>query len=157
MASLGAKRLPKELKKVVENRPPGVRDVGLVSDTNLFAWWFLIDGPVGGPYEGGKWRVIATAPESYPNTPPTFRFEGKIWHPGVDEKSGAVCQDLLNVEKGTWAASMTMGQAIEALLQMLDVSGGCGLQVNTEAAAQLANDRAQFNATAIEWTRKYGK
>lgn len=44
-------------------------------------------------------------PEDYPRSPPKASFRTKIWHPNVDEGTGAVCVDML---KRDWKADLTV-------------------------------------------------
>lgn len=44
-------------------------------------------------------------PEDYPKSPPKATFRTRIWHPNVEEKSGAVCVDTL---KRDWRAELTL-------------------------------------------------
>lgn len=43
-------------------------------------------------------------PEDYPQSPPKAFFKTRIWHPNVEESTGAVCVDTL---KRDWEPKLT--------------------------------------------------
>ena len=44
-------------------------------------------------------------PEDYPTSPPKATFKTRIWHPNVEESTGAVCVDTL---KRDWKSTLTL-------------------------------------------------
>lgn len=65
----------------------------------------LLTGPQGTPYSQGLWRLHLKIPNDYPKNPPKASFRTRIWHPNVDETSGAVCVDTL---KRDWEPKLTL-------------------------------------------------
>jgi ubiquitin-conjugating enzyme E2 S len=65
----------------------------------------LLTGPPGTPYAEGLWRLHLKIPDDYPNSPPKAVFRTKIWHPNVEENTGAVCVDTL---KKDWQSKLTL-------------------------------------------------
>lgn len=65
----------------------------------------LLTGPQGTPYSQGLWRLHLRMPEDYPQSPPKAAFRTRIWHPNVDESTGAVCVDTL---KKDWEPKLTL-------------------------------------------------
>lgn len=65
----------------------------------------LLTGPQGTPYSQGLWRLHLKMPEDYPRNPPKASFKTRIWHPNVEELSGAVCVDTL---KRDWRPKLTL-------------------------------------------------
>jgi ubiquitin-conjugating enzyme E2 S len=65
----------------------------------------LLAGPQGTPYSQGLWRLHLKMPEDYPKSPPKATFKTRIWHPNVEESTGAVCVDTL---KRDWKSSLTL-------------------------------------------------
>lgn len=65
----------------------------------------FLTGPPGTPYSEGLWLLHLKVPDDYPNSPPKATFRTRIWHPNVEELSGAVCVDTL---KRDWQAKLTL-------------------------------------------------
>ncbi|KAJ6013454.1 Ubiquitin-conjugating enzyme E2 [Penicillium herquei] len=65
----------------------------------------LLTGPPGTPYSEGLWRLYLKMPQDYPNSPPKATFRTRIWHPNVEEMTGAVCVDTL---KRDWQSTLTL-------------------------------------------------
>ncbi|KAE8373022.1 ubiquitin-conjugating enzyme/RWD-like protein [Aspergillus bertholletiae] len=104
----------------------------------------LLAGPQGTPYSHGLWRVHLKIPDDYPKSPPKATFKTRIWHPNVEELTGAVCVDTL---KRDWKATLTLKDVlvtISCLLiypnpdSALNSAAGALLQENYEAFARQA-------------------
>lgn len=65
----------------------------------------MLAGPHGTPYSAGLWRLQLRIPEDYPASPPKATFRTRIWHPNVEESTGAVCVDTL---KRDWEPKLTL-------------------------------------------------
>ena len=78
----GKKALPGATPHPVEGwtAAPAVNEAG---EENLLLWNIVIDGPVGTPYEGGKFRCQLTFPPEFPNHAPQFAFLTEIFHPNL--------------------------------------------------------------------------
>jgi ubiquitin-conjugating enzyme E2 S len=78
-------------------------DSHLADDLSQLA--ILLAGPAGTPYSQGLWRLHLKMPADYPKSPPKATFRTKIWHPNVEENTGAVCVDTL---KRDWQSKLTL-------------------------------------------------
>ncbi|KAH8425992.1 putative ubiquitin conjugating enzyme E2 [Aspergillus melleus] len=112
----------------------------------------LLAGPQGTPYSQGLWRLHLKMPEDYPKSPPKATFRTRIWHPNVEESTGAVCVDTL---KRDWKPTLTLKDVlitISCLLiypnpdSALNSSAGSLLQENYEAFARQAKLMTSIHA-----------
>ncbi|XP_021962015.1 ubiquitin-conjugating enzyme E2 R2 isoform X2 [Folsomia candida] len=86
--------LAMEYKNVVEEPVEGFR-VRLLNDDNLFDWEVAIFGPPDTLYMGGYFKAHMRFPQDYPYSPPTLRFQSRVWHPNVYE-NGDLCISILH-------------------------------------------------------------
>lgn len=75
----------------------------------------LLTGPPVTPYSEGLWRLHLKIPEDYPRNPPKATFRTRIWHPNVEETSGAVCVDTL---KRDWESKLTLRDVLIVSFRM---------------------------------------
>ena len=54
-----------------------------------------IQGPAETPYEGFQFTLNCQLPDTFPLSSPSVAFITRIWHPNVEDKSGAICLDVL--------------------------------------------------------------
>ncbi|KAL4786066.1 ubiquitin-conjugating enzyme/RWD-like protein [Aspergillus varians] len=112
----------------------------------------LLAGPQGTPYSQGLWRLHLKLPEDYPKSPPKATFRTRIWHPNVEESTGAVCVDTL---KRDWKSTLTLKDVlvtISCLLiypnpdSALNSTAGALLQENYDAFARQAKLMTSIHA-----------
>ncbi|PYH95942.1 UBC-like protein [Aspergillus ellipticus CBS 707.79] len=112
----------------------------------------LLAGPQGTPYSQGLWRLHLKMPDDYPKSPPKATFKTRIWHPNVEESTGAVCVDTL---KRDWKPNLTLKDVlvtISCLLiypnpdSALNSAAGALLQENYDAFARQAKLMTSIHA-----------
>eukprot|EP01113_Clastostelium_recurvatum_P046443 TRINITY_DN813_c0_g1_i1.p2 TRINITY_DN813_c0_g1~~TRINITY_DN813_c0_g1_i1.p2 ORF type:complete len:160 (+),score=33.87 TRINITY_DN813_c0_g1_i1:42-482(+) len=145
-----AKRLQKELKDFQSDAPDWCK-AELAGD-NMFKWKGSIVGPDGTPYEKGIFSVELDIPEEYPFKPPKIRFTTKIYHPNI-KSDGTVCTEVLS---DGWSPQLKIQDVLLTLRQILSEPNADGA-VEADIAQAFKNDRAAFNKTAKEWTKKHAK
>lgn len=87
------KALQQELKGL-QREPLEGFTVQLINE-NLFEWQVAIYGPPNTLYQGGYFKSTMKFPNDYPYSPPTVRFNTKMWHPNIYE-NGDVCISILH-------------------------------------------------------------
>lgn len=103
-------------------------------------------GPAGnGPYASGMFRLRLSLPDDYPRTPPAVEFLTRIWHPNVHYESGRPCVDLL---REAWKPGASSLRDVLVTLRELLASPNAADAVNPEAAREILEDRAAFEAHA---------
>ncbi|KAL4790256.1 ubiquitin-conjugating enzyme/RWD-like protein [Aspergillus venezuelensis] len=100
----------------------------------------LLAGPQGTPYSQGLWRLHLKLPEDYPKSPPKATFKTRIWHPNVEESSGAVCVDTL---KRDWKSSLTLRDVLVTISCLL-IYPNPDSALNSTAGALLQENYAAF-------------
>ncbi|CAL5433126.1 unnamed protein product [Camellia sinensis] len=117
---------------------------------------FYVDfhGPKDSPYQGGVWRVKVELPHAYPYKSPSIGFVNKIYHPNIDEMSGAVCLDVINQ---TWSPMFDLVNVFEVFLPQLLLYPNPSDPLNGEAAALMMRDRTAYDQRVKEYCEKYAK
>ncbi|BDD54678.1 hypothetical protein MAP00_000276 [Monascus purpureus] len=100
----------------------------------------LLTGPQGTPYSQGLWRLQLKMPEDYPKSPPKASFKTRIWHPNVEELTGAVCVDTL---KRDWKPSLTLRDVLVTISCLL-IYPNPDSALNSAAGAMLQEDYDAF-------------
>jgi len=135
-----------------------------IPNNNYNVWKVTMVGPSNTPYQGGIFYINVYFPDDYPKKGAEFRFTNKIYHLNVDWKNkktyGHICLSSLN----EWATTgKVKGKPCYGVKQALfDIfclfyNQGTESPYDEAIAKQYRDNRAEFDATAKEWTAKYGK
>ncbi|KAF2866776.1 ubiquitin-conjugating enzyme/RWD-like protein [Massariosphaeria phaeospora] len=103
--------------------------------SDLTALDVLLVGPVGTPYSKGVWRLHLDIPPTYPTAPPTATFRTRLWHPNIDEATGAVCVETL---KRDWSSTLKLRDVLVTISCLL-IQPNPASALN-EAAGKLASE-----------------
>ncbi|KAI5274746.1 hypothetical protein E4T47_02320 [Aureobasidium subglaciale] len=115
------------------------------SDSELTALDILLAGPRATPYEQGVFKLHLTIPTTYPQEPPKAYFRTTIFHPNVDDKTGAVCVETL---KRDWDQKLTLRDVLVTICCLL-VQPNASSALNAEAGMFLERgDWSQFEKRA---------
>lgn len=79
------------------------------------------------------------------------KFITKIYHPNVKSDLGEICQDMLT--EG-WGPTLNVQYVLTAVRDLLKAPNA-GTPLEPEIAKQFTDNKAAYDATAAEWTRKY--
>lgn len=142
------KRIMKELADFTKD-PPANCAAG-VHENDAFHWQATILGPEGTPYEGGVFQLDVKFPVDYPFKPCAVRFTTKIFHCNVNN-SGAICIDVL---KDNWSPALTISKVLLAIVSLLKEPNPND-PLDPQKADLYRTNRAKFDETAAEWTKKY--
>ncbi|PKS11186.1 hypothetical protein jhhlp_002947 [Lomentospora prolificans] len=115
-----------------------------------FHWQATIMGPGDSPYSGGVFFLAIHFPTDYPFKPPKVNFTTRIYHPNINS-NGSICLDIL---RDQWSPALTISKVLLSICSMLTDPNPDDPLV-PEIAHVYKTDRARYEATAREWTRKY--
>lgn len=77
-----------------------------------------IEGPTGTPYEDRFFRLKLSLPSEFPSCPPRGYFTTKIYHPNVDNSTGAIC---VNTLKRDWTPDTSFRHVLGVIRCLLIV------------------------------------
>ena len=143
------KRLQKELAEIQSGNIESI-SAGPVDERDMYKWQAVITGPEGSPYAGGVFFLNVNFPPDYPFKPAKFTFTTKVYHPNID-RNGGICLDILQSQ---WSPALTVSKVLLSISSLL-TDPNAGDPLNAEVATVYKSDRAKFNQTAKEWTRKF--
>ncbi|KAI8869332.1 ubiquitin-conjugating enzyme E2-16 kDa [Ramicandelaber brevisporus] len=142
------RRIIKELKDLTQD-PPTSCTAGPVGE-DLFHWQAIILGPNDSPYANGVFHLNIHFPTDYPFKPPKVSFSTRVYHPNINS-NGSICLDIL---KDQWSPALTISKVLLSICSLLTDPNP-----NDPLVPEIANlyktNRAQYEATAREWTHKY--
>jgi ubiquitin-conjugating enzyme E2 S len=115
--------------------PPNYLFPPAYDSSELTSLDILLAGPPGTPYETGVWRLHLDIPPTYPAAPPTAHFRTRLWHPNIDEATGAVCVETL---KRDWSSALKLRDVLVTISCLL-IQPNPASALN-EAAGKLASE-----------------
>lgn len=106
------KRLIKEYS-LYKKQPPHTNNHQIIqlsptTDDSLLHWQATIAKPTiqDSPYyHGGIWKLNIDVPTTYPQQPPTIKFQTPIIHPNINSTTGEICLDVL---KSQWSPAWNL-------------------------------------------------
>ena len=107
-------------------------------------------GPEDSPYAGGVFFLSIHFPTDYPFKPPKCTFNTRVYHPNINS-NGSICVDIL---KDQWSPALTISKVLLSISTLLTDANPDDPLV-PEIAQLYKTDRAKYEATSREWTRKY--
>lgn len=123
-------------------------------------------GPGDSPFQGGVFFLSIHFPTDYPFKPPKVNFTTRIYHPNINS-NGSICLDIL---RDQWSPALTISKGMlqpdrfsKRDLTLLVLLSICSMLTDPnpddplvpEIAHVYKTDRARYEATAREWTRKF--
>ncbi|XP_030382978.1 uncharacterized protein LOC115630516 [Scaptodrosophila lebanonensis] len=127
----------------------GIKAIPLDRQNNY--WQATILGPIGSPYEGGKFFLFIYFPERYPMAPPTVRFLTKILHPNVS-RHGDVGIDIF--QQQNWSLALNVAKVLLSVQSLL-TDPYTDVCMEPELGNMYEHDRPRFEQLVRAWTWKY--
>ncbi|KAF2496113.1 UBC-like protein, partial [Lophium mytilinum] len=107
----------------------------------------LLAGPPGTPFASGLFALHLSIPPTYPVHPPTATFRTRIFHPNVDEATGAVCVETL---KRDWSEKLKLRDVLVTISCLL-IQPNPESALNAEAGRLCAEDWGSFERRVKVW------
>ena len=146
---MALKRLQKELIDIGKD-PPANFSVGPENEKELYHWVATIMGPEGSPYAGGIFQLLIHFPTDYPFKPPKISFVTKVYHPNINS-SGGISLDIL---KDQWSPALTIVKVLLSISSLL-IDPNPDDPLVPDIANLYKTNKAKYEATAREWTKKH--
>ncbi len=124
----------------------------VVHTNNLHNFHVSFNGPSETPYENGLWIISVTVDEEYPFKPPIVQFKTKIYHPNIDQESGAIC---MNVLRENWSPIYDMLNIFEQFLPQLLKYPNPYDPLNMYAAKLILHNPTVYEQTVLKHVRRY--
>ncbi|RTG89428.1 ubiquitin-conjugating enzyme E2 S [Schistosoma bovis] len=137
-----ARRLYKEWRDFTAQPVEGIQL--MLNEQDMTEVQVVLDGPVGTPYDGGKFRLKMLIPMQYPMEPPKAYFCTKIFHPNIAPNTGEVC---VNTLKKDWKSNLGL-RHILLTIRCLLIEPNPESALNEEAGKLLLEDYSEFVAEA---------
>jgi len=125
-----------------------------IVDDNMTHWSAVLKGPIGSPYEGGRFVLDLIFPPKYPFEPPRVTFRTPVFHPNVST-NGAICMDILK-PNGAWSPLMTVDALLVSIQSLLDDPNPSD-PLNTEAAALYMQNKRLYDVRARRETEQHAR
>ncbi|RIA83919.1 ubiquitin-conjugating enzyme E2-17 kDa [Glomus cerebriforme] len=148
---MALRRINKELQDLKHDLPSNIVTAGPIED-NLFHWQAKFYGPIDSPYESGVFFLAVHFPTDYPFKPPKVNFTTRIYHPNI-YCNGSISLEILSC---CWSPALTISKVLMSIISLL-IDPIPDNPIVPEIAHVCKTDRARYEATAREWTRKYAK
>ena len=135
-------RLKRELAALQKTPPPGI--FTRPDPADILLWHFVIDGPVGTPYEGGKYLGRIRFPREYPFAPPSILMTTPSGRFEIDTR---ICLSMSDFHPKEWNPLWNTEKILLGLVSFMaeeDIATGTVKATPQERQALAANSHA-FN------------
>lgn len=148
------KRLEIENKRLAED--PADFVVASPCPDNILEWFYVLEGPPGTCYEGGKYLGTVTFPSNYPFAPPAIRM---LTPSGRFEPGKRLCLSISDYHPESWNPIWGMKSILMGLLSFMVGSDHTlgSIETSEEQRRALAQESHLFNIKNENFARLFPK
>ena len=146
MPSISEKRKTKDIQKLLAANPT----TKIITENKELSFKFT--GPKDTYYKDAIFEVVILLPDNYPFKSPSIAFNTRIYHPNIDDSSGAIC---LNVINETWSPTYSLLNIYEIFLPQLLTYPNPDDPLNRDAAMLYKSNQRIFACKVKEYIIKY--
>jgi len=153
MASPSIRRINKEWSDINLEISKYKEEISVsMVDNKITHWTATIIGPIGSPFEGGKFTLDIVFPLEFPFKPPIIKFKNKMYHPNINT-DGLICLDIL---KDQWSPALSIFKVLLSISSLL-ADPNPNDPLNPNVATIYKTNREYYNKMAMEWTHNFAK
>lgn len=145
---MSLKAMKKEQADMEIDPVPDCYAAGPVGE-DLFHWKGMIVGPDETPYARGIFFLDIHFPSDYPFRPPKIKFDTKIFHSNVQQKTGGIAVDIFT----EWSPAWRIDRVLLAIRSIL--ADPLHPAINLDAYKLYRENRPEHDRIAREWTLEY--
>lgn len=118
-------------------------------DNLVDQWRVFLKGPIGTPYENKWWYLYITFPDTYPDSPPVFRFITVPFHINISNE-GRICMNTINQDYIATTPVMELISHIKGLLLLPNYDH----PIDVAKLTLYNSNKTEFNNKVIESASK---
>ncbi|KEQ76394.1 hypothetical protein M436DRAFT_38338 [Aureobasidium namibiae CBS 147.97] len=149
LPTLRASRLLVEMREIAADPHP-MYDC-YVSESDMFFWKVVMQGPPETPYENCNFMLYLEMPDNFPAFPPKGRFVTNVFHPNID-RHGRICHSIFDRD---WTTDTTLKSVLDTVYGLL-LQAEAGDAVHTTVTLGFHHDEVAFAEEARRHARKHG-
>lgn len=141
-------RLQREHKKLQEEKEPLV--TAAPNPNDITQWYYLVEGPEGTPYEGGRYLGQLKFPPDYPFKPPSIQM---LTPNGRFETGKDICLSNSSFHPEQWSPMWGVGTILTGLVSFFvtdEVTSG-SIQESDEVRRDLARKSRRYNVEKLTY------
>eukprot|EP00331_Platyophrya_macrostoma_P000152 CAMPEP_0176407460 /NCGR_PEP_ID=MMETSP0127-20121128/1423_1 /TAXON_ID=938130 /ORGANISM="Platyophrya macrostoma, Strain WH" /LENGTH=226 /DNA_ID=CAMNT_0017786667 /DNA_START=25 /DNA_END=705 /DNA_ORIENTATION=- len=145
-------RLKREVKIIRASPPEFV--AAAPDESNILLWYYVINGPKGTPYEGGKYIGKVKFPNDYPFAPPSIMMTTPN---GRFKTETRLCLSISDFHPKEWNPVWNCGTILTGLLSFMvadDITHG-SIETSSDYKRELAKKSHRFNIQLPQYEKLF--
>ncbi|KAI4854045.1 hypothetical protein E4T44_00446 [Aureobasidium sp. EXF-8845] len=149
LPTLRASRILVEMREIAADPHP-MYDC-YVSESDMFFWKVVMQGPPETPYENCNFLLYLEMPENFPAFPPKGRFVTACFHANIN-RHGRICHSIFDRD---WTTDTSLKSVLDTVYGLL-LQAEVGDAVHTTVTLGFHHDQVAFAEEARRHAKKHG-